>query len=220
MAPDRRRLALLIAAWVVLFGAAVALSVAAAAQDRLPGDLRLMDVVQGLPGWLEPLAEALRAVTATEVVLVVGVAAAAVLWFAGYRAHAAALAAGLIVLPLLQSGIKDVVDRPRPDPAVVDIRAGFTSPSFPSGHVMSGTYLYGYLLVFALLRWGRPLWGRVAAAALAVVLVFNGFANIYEGVHWPSDVLGGYLWASVLLVPAVAGAETWRAGATRSHPAT
>ena len=207
MGPDRRRLALLVAAWVVVFGAAVALSIGAAARDRLPGDQAVMDAVQGLPGWLEPIAEGVRAVTATEVVLVVGVAAAAVLWFTGHRGHAAGLAAGLVVLPLLQAGIKDVVDRPRPDPALVDIRAGFSSPSFPSGHVMSGTYLYGYLLAFALLRWGREVAGRGVAAALAVVILLNGFANVYEGVHWPSDVVGGYLWAAVLLVPALAGAR-------------
>lgn len=210
MGHDRRRLALLIAGWVVVFGAAVALSFAAAGRDRLPGDQAVMDAVQGLPGWVEPVAETVRAVTATEVVLVAGIAVAVVLWVRGYRAHAAALAVGLVVLPLLQAGIKDLVDRPRPDPALVDIRAGFTSPSFPTGHVMSGTYLYGYLLVSALLAWGSRPAGRVVAAALGILIVVNGIANVYEGVHWPSDVLGGYLWAAVLLVPAVAVAQRWR----------
>lgn len=211
---DRGRLELVIAVWVAVFGAAVALSFGAAARDRLPGDQAVMDAVQGLPGWLEPLAEGVRAVTATEVVLVGGVVAAAVLWFTGYRAQAVGLAAGLVVLPLLQAGIKDLVDRPRPDPALVEIRAGFSSPSFPSGHVMSGTYLYGHLLVIALLEgWRRPA-VRVAAVLLAVVVLLNGFANVYEGVHWPSDVLGGYLWAGVLLVPVVVGAEEWRRRST------
>jgi len=202
--------ALALASWAVAFVVAVALSVAAAAKDRLPGDLRITNAIQDLPGFFGPLSEGVRAITATEVVLVAGVAAAVALWFTGRRAHAAGLAAGLVVLPLLQAGIKDLVDRPRPDPVLVDIRAGFSSPSFPSGHVMSGTYLYGYLLVLALLRWGGRAAGHGAAAVLAVVVFFNGIANVYEGVHWPSDVLGGYLWAVVLLVPALVVAERWR----------
>jgi membrane-associated phospholipid phosphatase len=199
------------AAWALVLGFALALSLAAAVRDRLPGDLRVTEAVQDVPGLGRP-SEAVRAVTSTEVVLVAGVAVALALWFSGYRAHAVGLAAGLIVLPLLQSGIKELVDRPRPDPALVAIRAEFSSPSFPAGHVMSGTYLYGYLLVFSVLQWGKGVAGRAAAAILAIVVLFNGMANIYEGVHWPSDVLGGYLWAGVLLIPALAGAEAWRRG--------
>ena len=33
-----------------------------------------------------------------------------------------------------------------------------------------------------------------------LLAALNGLANVYMGVHWPSDVLGGYLWAGVLLV--------------------
>jgi membrane-associated phospholipid phosphatase len=110
---------------------------------------------------------------------------------------------GLVVLPFLQHGLKELVDRPRPTEDLVDLRAGFSSPSFPSGHVMSPALLYGFLL-YVSPRIGLP---HVLNAALlgwcAFMLVIAGPAQVYVGVHWPSDVAGGYAWAVVLLLPLV-----------------
>ena len=37
---------------------------------------------------------------------------------------------------------------------------------------------------------------------VAVFLLLGGLANVWLGVHWTSDVIGGYLWAVAVLVPA------------------
>ena len=67
---------------------------------------------------------------------------------------------------------------------------------------MSGTALF--LLVAWLIAAKLPAgWPRAAAwATCAAACVLNGIANVYEGVHWPSDVLGGYLWAGALMTAA------------------
>ena len=118
--------------------------------------------------------------------------------------EALAFAAGLIILPLLQSGIKEIVDRPRPSPDLVEIRASFSSPSFPAGHVMSPTYVYGFLIYLSVsLPLPAPLRASLATAT-AAVLALSGPANVWLGVHWPSDVLGGYAWGAALLLPVVA----------------
>ena len=107
---------------------------------------------------------------------------------------------------LLQFLVKEIVDRPRPTPDLVDLRAGYTSPSFPSGHTMSPTYLYGFLAA-ALLAIPFPASVRAAVAILVVAfLAFGGLANVWLGVHWSSDVIGGYLWALAVLVPAATAA--------------
>ena len=72
--------ALMGAAWGLVLGASLALSVMAAQHSRLPGDLRLAEGLQDSPFPGRDLSHAVRAVTATEVVLVTGFAAAAVLW--------------------------------------------------------------------------------------------------------------------------------------------
>jgi len=191
------------AAWVLVLAASLALSVMAAQHSRLPGDLRLTEWLQDSPFPGVGLSGAVRAVTTTEVVLATGFVIAAALWLIGRQRQAVALAAALVVLPLAQHGIKEVVDRARPSPDLVDVRAGFSSPSFPAGHVMSPTLLYGFLLYLSL-RTGLPRIGTATVGAWSIaVIVLSAPANVYMGVHWPSDVLGGYAWGTVLLLPAI-----------------
>ncbi len=194
---------LLLAVWLAVLAGAVALSVLAAREARLPGDLATTEAVQGWPFPGTALSDIIRAVTMTEVVLGAGFALAAVLWLAGARREAVLLAMGLAVLPFAQAGIKELVDRPRPTPDVVELRAGYSSPSFPAGHVMSPTLLYGFVLYLCA---RLPLPGVVAwtgALLSAAVLALTGLVNVYLGVHWPSDALGGYAWGLVLLLPLV-----------------
>ncbi len=193
--------ALFLVAWLAVVAAAVALSLAAMATDRLPGDLAISEAVQG---WSFPgrrLSEAIRALTATETVIGIGAVASAALWLSGRRREAVLFAVGLVVTVALQAALKDAVDRPRPNPSLVDRRAGFSSSSFPAGHVMSGTYLVGTAVV-GLARVGKsPMVARAAAVALAALLALNCIANVWMGVHWPSDVAGGFFWALAVLFP-------------------
>jgi len=197
--PKRRALAA--GAWAALLAASLALSVLAAGHDRLPGDLSIMSWAQdrAVPGM--DVSRVARTIGSTEVVLGTGAAVAVGLWLARRRREAVLLVLGLVVLPLLQHGLKELVDRPRPSEDLVDLRAGFSSPSFPSGHVMSPALLYGFLLYLSL-RTRANRWLRAAVAGVALfMLLFSGPANVYVGVHWPSDVLGGYAWGLVLLLP-------------------
>jgi undecaprenyl-diphosphatase len=190
-----------VAVWALLLAVSVALSVLAALHSRLPADLAISEWVQDslFPGM--GVSDLVRLVGDTQVVLAAGGLAAVVLWILGRRREAVLLALGLILLALLQTGIKQIVDRPRPTEDLVDLRAGYTSPSFPSGHVMSGTLLYGFLL-YLLVRDGAFLLVKVLGGAWCLfAILLAAPANVYVGVHWPSDTLGGYLWALVLLVP-------------------
>jgi undecaprenyl-diphosphatase len=194
--------------WLVLLAGAIVLSVLAGMHSRLPGDL---DITQWLQDSLFPgmgVSRLVRAVGSTEVVLGTGGAVAVVLWLLGRRRQALLLAVGLVAMALLQMGIKQIVDRPRPteDAAIaglIDLRAGFSSPSFPSGHVMSPTLLYGFLL-YVSPRMALPSVLKVALFGWCpFVLVVAGPAQVYVGVHWPSDIVGGYAWGAVLLLPLV-----------------
>lgn len=189
------------ALWVTLVGAALALSLFAAANDTLSGDRDVTEWLQEQPLPGQDLSDFVRALTTTEVVLAAGAILSPIMWLKGYKRHAILFGSGLAGLAILQFVMKEFVDRPRPDAELVDIRAGGSSPSFPAGHVMSGTFLYGSLTYLAVtLPLARvAAIGLVAASALLTVLV--GPVNVWLGVHWPSDVLGGYLLAAVLLLP-------------------
>jgi undecaprenyl-diphosphatase len=70
--------------------------------------------------------------------------------------------------------------------------------SFPSGHVLGAVMLYGLLFVFAgRIRFVPARWA-VRAGAITVVGTV-GLARLWEGAHWPSDVLGAYTLGALLL---------------------
>ncbi len=207
---SERLLASTVALWLALLALSIALSTLASIHDTLPGDTGTASWLQGLPFPGESLADTVRSITSTEVVLAGGGALALLLWLRGYRLEALVFAAALIVLPLLQAGIKEIVDRPRPTADLVELRAALSSPSFPSGHVMSATYFYGFLLYLALF-FPLPSLARAALAAVAAaVLALTGPANVWLGVHWPSDALGGYAWGALLLLPVIVACRRYR----------
>ncbi|MEU6811559.1 phosphatase PAP2 family protein [Streptomyces sp. NPDC046831] len=115
------------------------------------------------------------------------------------------LVAATALATLLQQGLKAAVDRPRP--VFADPVDSAHYAAFPSGHAMTATVVCG-LLLWLLHRHGpgRALW-RVALAVGVLSVVGVGLTRIWLGVHWPSDVLGGWLlgaWA-VWLATAVYG---------------
>jgi membrane-associated phospholipid phosphatase len=123
-------------------------------------------------------------------------------WTAGWLVVTAALGT------LVQQGLKAAVDRARPVwPDPVD-SAHFAA--YPSGHALTATVVFG-LLLWLLHRHGvgRALW-RTAVAVAVVSVVGVGLTRIWLGVHWPSDVLGGWLMGATLVALAVAAQLRWR----------
>jgi undecaprenyl-diphosphatase len=194
--------------WAASLIGATALTVVVSVYESPEAEADLIRAVQSWPAPGSRFSHAVRALTTTELVLVVGAMLVVVRWRSGARREALTLAVLFAALPLAQAGLKQLVDRPRPYAELV--RTGFDSPSFPAGHVMSPTVLCGALLYLSLstVRWSR--WWRLIAVSWVVLLLAGaGIANLSLGVHWPSDVLGGYLWGLVLLLPA-AGALSRR----------
>jgi undecaprenyl-diphosphatase len=152
--------------------------------------------------WLSDLAEVLTWLGSTPVIWA-AMAIVAVIALRRRRYWDAAVAAtGLLVGQLIRDAISVLVGRARPPRA--DWLVSADGYSFPSGHTTNAVLGWGLIVALAW-PWLTKQWQRVGAvAAAAVIAVVVGATRAYLGVHWPSDVLGGWSLGGVLLTVAVA----------------
>jgi undecaprenyl-diphosphatase len=91
--------------------------------------------------------------------------------------------------PILNLLLKETFQRARPDLHVLIEIGGY---SFPSGHAMNAFTIYGIL---TFLLW-RHIINKSGRTLLLIVssffIIMIGISRIYLGVHYPSDIIGGY----------------------------
>jgi undecaprenyl-diphosphatase len=142
------------------------------------------------PHWLRG---AVRDVTALGSTTIVSIVSLIVLGFALLRRNFrlavvifGAAGGGLVLNTLL----KELYDRPRP--ALPHV-AGMTSFSFPSGHAMVSATIYLALAAVLAVREERLVLRAYLLAVGCALALMVGLSRIYLGVHYPTDVLGGWL---------------------------
>lgn len=192
MRPWNERTLLIVAAVSsVLF---VALGLLTAWQSPLPGEVAAVELSQR-PGWFEPIAQFFEGPLDDWGIPIILVAAAFVATFRWRRWWDYGLLFMLcIAVAPLNRPMKVVFDRQRPTEADGDIilRSMSDTMAYPSGHAFAAMLCFGVLAAFAWHFTGG--WQRTAAVAvLAVLLVLAGISRMALGVHWPTDVLGGFL---------------------------
>jgi len=128
--------------------------------------------------------------TGVVVLTIVGVTTA-FLWHTEHKHSARMLLAATAGNILLNNGLKLLFDRERP--AVFEWGTHAASSSFPSGHAMSATVVYG-TVAYLLARLQKHGWSRALTLLVAVLLIaLICLTRLYLGVHYPSDVLGGII---------------------------
>ena len=124
------------------------------------------------------------------ILILIGIAPVLTALLARRTRMAIILAAVLIGAALFTDVVKDVVARPRPPGEAL---ASWLAYSFPSGHTLNSTVTYGLLAVVAW-RSRLPRLARRSLVAVGVAMPFLvGLSRIALGVHYPSDVLAGWL---------------------------
>jgi undecaprenyl-diphosphatase len=111
--------------------------------------------------------------------------------------------------PLVNNALKHAIARARPE--VVEHLADVFSPSFPSGHAMNSIVVYG-IIAFVVGRFDRAPWLRTLSWSIAALLVVViGATRVYLGVHYPADVVAGWLagvtWIGVVTAVGGPGAQ-------------
>nr|NUR37178.1 phosphatase PAP2 family protein [Sphingomonas sp.] len=145
-----------------------------------------------------------RAFTALgEPTVLIAACALCALWL--WRAGRGRLGLTMLLIALLGRGLSEVqkywIARVRPDlePHLVVVKTS----SFPSGHATSSMIFY---LALAIALTAHTRWSRIAAAGAILLSLLIGTSRVMLGVHWPSDVIGGWafgmLWVLLTLRPA------------------
>jgi undecaprenyl-diphosphatase len=73
--------------------------------------------------------------------------------------------------------------------------------SFPSGHAMGSIVIYG-LMGYYLMTQFKP-WRGLILSLTSILILLIGLSRLYLGVHWPTDIIAGYMMGSLWLVIAI-----------------
>jgi undecaprenyl-diphosphatase len=94
---------------------------------------------------------------------------------------------------------KWIVGRSRPSPDQVSVWAVLNNNGFPSGHAFFSMVFFGLIIYFIVTYIDKSVYRSLTIAFLIFLIIIIGASRVYLGVHWPSDVLGGYLFGGTFL---------------------
>lgn len=100
------------------------------------------------------------------------------------------ICSNLVIITLLNQVLKFILERPRPTEYRIINETGY---SFPSGHSMVSMAFYGFL-IYLIYKYVKNKYLKVfSICGMSLLIVMIGISRIYLGVHYTSDVIGGFL---------------------------
>lgn len=191
----------------ILIGSAAITGFVVLADEVLEGETEAIDaaILGWVAGprseWMDLIALQVTALGNVATLLVVVLTATSILWAARRKVSVALLIASVFSGIAANFLLKVAFGRPRPE--VEATLAETLTASFPSGHAMSAAITYGTVaFLVGRMATGAVRWLTWAGAAGLIVLI--GLSRLYLGVHYPSDVLAGWLggigWTALLIL--------------------
>ncbi len=202
---------MLILGWLGSLLGFFALALRASSGHILGADVQVSEAVQDLPAFLDYLFRFENWLGDGTPFALLTIASALVFFTAKHTLEATMIMLSF-AFRLANVLVKVVVAEPRPIADVIRVTYPHDNLSYTSGHVLGVTLVCTMLILFIpKLNWPRYL--VVGVESLCIVYICSiGLARIWVGAHWPSDVLGAYLFSLVLLIPIVVLCRRWLLG--------
>ncbi len=102
-----------------------------------------------------------------------------------------------VIIKIMNVFIKLLINRPRPNVMRLVYEK---ETSFPSGHAMLSITLYGLLIYFIYSKISKNSVKWILITGLSSIILLIGISRIYLGVHYATDIIGGYLLGMIYLV--------------------
>lgn len=164
------------------------------ADEVLEADTHFLDII------ISQFIYTLRSPTLTKIMIIItdfgaGYALAALMIFVLFliwRHHKKEAIIFIIISTmgiLINFGLKNITQRPRPvlAPLITE-----TSYSFPSGHAMNSFVFYASLSFYFYHFTRKKTLSLIFTLCSIILVLLIGFSRVYLGVHYPSDIIGGY----------------------------
>jgi undecaprenyl-diphosphatase len=190
---------------------ALAISICARFAPRFPGDLCLTLWLQSsnnhvILSTMKCISLIFGGWPAALVVLAIGI----VVWWRVGRLEAIMIPVGGLIT-LVDTPLKLAINRPRPSADLVQVLSRAQGSGFPSGHAFFAILVLGLTAYLICINLKNRILRMLALAGLIILILLIGTSRVYLGVHWPSDVIGGYLIGGVFLTALIWFHRTWKA---------
>lgn len=196
---------------------ALAMSICARFVSRFPGDLCLTLWLQSFNNHLMLSAmECISFISADWCSVLVVVATGIVIWWRIGKLEAIMILVGGLIT-LVNTALKLAINRPRPSADLVHVLSPLQSNGFPSGHAFFAILVLGLAAYFASISLKNRVLRMLVLTGLAALILLVGTSRVYLGVHWPSDVMGGYVIGGTFLSVLIWFHRTWKAHHPRHH---
>jgi len=190
---------------------ALVISIYARFAPRFPGDLYLTLRLQSfdnhfLLSFMDYVSFIFGGWSSVLVVVIIGI----LVWWRIGRLEAIMIPVGGLIT-LVNTALKLAINRPRPSADLVHVLSSEQGNGFPSGHAFFAILILGLTAYFISINLKNRTIRMVVLAGLIALILLIGTSRVYLGVHWPSDVIGGYLIGGVFLTALIWFHRTWKA---------
>jgi len=131
-----------------------------------------------------------------DAISVVSIAVAAIILLRNKK-DAICIAVNLSSVTLVNYILKEIIKRPRPNILRLIPETGY---SFPSAHAMVSMGFYGFLIYLIYKKVNNKIIRYFSMILLSLLILFIGISRIYLGVHYATDVIGGFIIGLIFLV--------------------